>query len=219
MEWLHEQAMKHLEGSVSHVVGGILIAIASIAISMFIHWYRTTRYGKLVRVEMTKLEKDENGKFQYRRKVLLVKPALELLFRRKWAAQLVSAANKTIDGCWMSTGSWTVPVAKKILDASCDQLQQFFPDGNVAWGVDDSDVTEKDFIVGAFRNGDEILILLLRPDHLATYFGQSIPEEEKFDLGRDPYGTGRYCKQLMDLGVNLLNVQRHVCLSTVKLCM
>lgn len=193
---------------VIHVAGYVITGVVGVVIAVIVRWYRTAKYGKLVRVEVARLEEGKTLTFISR--PLIVKPALEFLHRRTLASKLVSAFNRAEDGQWIRDDQWKLKDAHHVLNAAALEIQESFAHGTIGWAVGDKDVTIAEFVLVAYRQGKDVLMQLFRPEDLKQLLLQ-----KKRMSGNQLY-TLAYALQVGD--AFLINPHKHA-LTQLSLCM
>lgn len=210
MEWMHMERFGAYKEVVAHLIGAGIAALATLVVTWIVHWYRTAKYGKLVRIEVARLDTTMDCGPSFVRRPLIVKPALELLHQRRLAGRLVNAYNRGRDGYQLGQGEWTYQNAQRVLQAVATEVQEAFAQGTVGWAIGDKDVTVAEFVLVAYRHKKDVLMLLFRPEDLKVLLHKrSVADLYKCE-------TAYYAMQIGD--TFLLNPQDHA-LAKLSLCM
>lgn len=168
---------KVCEHALFHGLGHFLILGVGLAMgALSNHWWQA-RYCKKVKIRACWFAKNLiNGKRRLIDKVVSSKTALDMTAGKDLAAKLVKAARRTKADVMLCKKSWTPDIAKLVLTQIGYEVSMICAQGTMSAAMNDIDVTTAEFVIGAFRRGNEISIIVARKEELQMFRTLSVVE-------------------------------------------
>lgn len=159
------------EHAVHHALVVILFSVVGMVTGVIWHRWKMSRYGMRVTTRVCWMEKDLSPKLTLIDKVVRTGSALEMAGGKDAAAALVRAAKRCRAGqdVLISHPCWQLKIAKSVLERLSNGVEAKFAGGSIAKAMRDKDVTRGEFLLAAFRRGDEVSVIMARTEDLRPF--------------------------------------------------